>query len=123
MRNFLVILLTIITIAVCSCNSNKQSKEPLPIDQMKYLMWDMLKADEFYIRLTTNDTAKKFQKENLRLYDQIFRSYGVSKEKFYSSYKFYESHPNLFKELIDSVENLSKRQRNLQFDSSGKLSQ
>lgn len=123
MRNYLIISLSILVFAAYSCNSDKQSKEPLPIDQMKVVMWDMLKADEFYIRLTTNDTAKKYQKENLRLYDQIFRSYGISKEKFYSSYKFYESHPNLFKELIDSVENLSKRQRNLQFDSSGKLSQ
>ncbi len=123
MRNYFIIVALSLFMAFSNCSTHTYSKERLPINQMKYVVWDMLKADEYYIRLTANDTAKKFQYENLRVYDQIFRSYGITKGNFYASYKFYESNPNLFKELIDSVENVSKRERNLLLDTSKKNTQ
>jgi precorrin-4 methylase len=77
---------------------------PVPFDKMRHLMLDIMKADEQYIKITLKDTLQKMQRENFRLYDQLFRSYGVSKEQFYTSYKYYEAHPIEFKELIDSID-------------------
>ncbi len=78
---------------------------------MRKLVWDVLKADEYYIRISVKDTIAPFQTGNLKLYDQVFKSYGITKEQFYFSYKYYESHPLQFKELIDSVDAIAKFQR------------
>lgn len=77
---------------------------PVPFDKMRHLMLDIMKADEHYIKISLKDTLRKMQDENFRLYDQLFRSYGVTKEQFYTSYKYYEAHPIAFRELIDSID-------------------
>jgi len=77
---------------------------PVPFDKMRHLMLDIMKADEHYIKISLKDTLQKMQDENFRLYDQLFRSYGVTKEQFYTSYKYYEAHPIEFRELIDSID-------------------
>ncbi len=79
---------------------------------MRKIVWDMLKADEYYVRISVKDTTDKPQTGNLKLYDQVFKSYGITKEQFYNSYKYYEAHPLEFKELIDSVNGIAKFQRN-----------
>lgn len=84
----------------------------IPINEMRKITWDMIKADEYYARITIKDTTDKPQTANLKLYDQVFKSYGITKEQFYFSYKYYESHPVEFKELIDSVDAIAKFQRN-----------
>jgi hypothetical protein len=101
-----------VLVAACG-NSNeiKVGKDVIPVGEMKLIVWDIMQADEYYNRLSTNDTARRFTNENLRLYDQLFRSYNISKEKFYKSYKYYASHPAAFKALIDSVDAVSRRER------------
>lgn len=89
----------------------KVKKGVITVNQMRYIMWDLFMADEYYMRMTINDTLNKKKYENLRLYDQVFRSYGISKQKFYDSYKYYASHPDLYKVLIDSVDGVAKKQR------------
>lgn len=79
---------------------------------MRKLLWDVLKADEYYVRIKVKDTVAPLQTSNLKLYDQVFNSHGITKEQFYFSYKYYESHPEEFKVLIDSVESIAKFQRN-----------
>jgi hypothetical protein len=116
-KKYLIILILIVT---AGCGGNSTDKKVLPVQDMKLIMWDMLKADEYYIKLTTNDTAQQFKNENFRLYDQVFRAYKINRKQFYSSYKYYESHPDLFKVLIDSVDEVAKRQRTALTDTTGK---
>ncbi len=107
------ILLAILFVSGCGGSSfiNSVPSNYLQPEEMRYVMWDMLRADEYYNRILINDSTHQLQKENFKLYDQVFRSYGITKEKYYSSFKFYESHPKLFKELVDSVEATSKQSR------------
>ncbi len=79
---------------------------------MRKIVWDMLKADEYYVRKSIKDTTDNPQTGNLKLYDQVFKSYGITKDQFYNSFKYYEAHPVEFKELIDSVNGIAKFQRN-----------
>lgn len=101
---FLVCLLGV------SCKSAYE-KSILPVDSMKVVMWDMLKADELYLRILAKDSTAKKRKENIRLYEQVFLIHRISKGKFDSSYKYYETHPVQFKILIDSLESFSMRER------------
>lgn len=112
MSKYLVILCLTALMAACGNSSEmKVDKDIIPISEMKLIVWDIMKADEYYSRLSANDTANRYHNENLRLYDQLFRSYKITREKFYQSYKYYASHPAAFKVLIDSVDAVSRRER------------
>lgn len=94
-----------------ACTGDKIPKTVLPIKDMSAIMWDMMKMDEYFIRITAKDSLNKLAKENIRMYEQVFKSYGINRKTFYSSYAYYESHPQHYKVLIDSIDALSNRQR------------
>ncbi|SKA19971.1 DUF4296 domain-containing protein [Sediminibacterium ginsengisoli] len=93
-----------------SCNSSAE-KDILPVDSMKVVMWDMLKADEWYVHLTRKDSTLKKQREDIRLYEQVFLIHGITREQYYKSYRYYETHPVKFKQLLDSVDQLASREK------------
>jgi len=112
-RNFIFLIILFFSFACNSNSSKKKEMKLIPINEMRKLVWDVLKADEYYVRISVKDTIDPLQTGNLKLYDQVFKSHGITKEQFYFSYKYYESHPLQFKELIDSVESIARFQRNL----------
>jgi parvulin-like peptidyl-prolyl isomerase len=79
---------------------------------MKLVMWDMMKADELYMRILGKDSTARFRKENIRLYEEVLLLHKTTKGQFDSSYKYYEAHPIEFKLLIDSLEAFSVREKN-----------
>jgi hypothetical protein len=87
-------------------------KEILGIDSMKVVMWDMMKADELYMRMLAKDSTAGQHKVNIRLYEEVLALHKTTKGQFDSSYKFYEAHPVAFKALIDSLEAFSAREKN-----------
>lgn len=103
----------LIVLFLVACGGEKIPKNVIPINDMSKIMWDMIKMDEYYLRITAKDTLKLKIKENIRLYEQVFSSYGIERKKFYDSYHYYEAHPNQFKILIDSIDAIAVRERNL----------
>jgi hypothetical protein len=102
-----IILLTGCLVACSRGGSHK----PLEIDQMKQVMWDLMKATEWHSFIIAKDTALRNKKEDIRLYAQVFAIHNITKERFYRSYQYYEAHPNEFKILIDSIDNFSAREK------------
>jgi hypothetical protein len=100
-----------ITAVVCliACNGSKAKK--IPVNSMKKIMWDMVCADELYAEAVAKDSTLKKKKENIRLYEQVFAANKISREAFYSSYRFYQEHPDELKVLIDSVQSYGSMQK------------
>lgn len=101
------------TLFLGACGSKKIPKKIIPINEMKLVMWDMMKMDEYYVRITIQDTLHKLNQEQFRLYEQVFQSYKIRRQDFYKSYDFYQSNPIMFKILLDSVEAISNRQKTM----------
>jgi hypothetical protein len=97
-----------------SCRTHKN--EILGIDSMKLVMWDMIKADELYIRILAKDSTARKRKDNIRLYEEVFALHHTTKGQFDSSYKYYEAHPVSFRLLIDSVDACSNREKTKMFN-------
>ncbi len=97
------ILMILIVVGLFACKSKPINKNILPINTMKLVMWDILKADEWYTQTAIRDTLHKRLDENFQIYEQVYKIHHITKQQFYSSYKFYETHPDQFKTLIDSV--------------------
>ena len=93
-----------------SCK-NQTKTAIIPIDSMKLIMWDMMKADEWFNRKVAQDTNAIRNKEDIKLYEMVFKVHGITRERYYTSYRYYENHPVSFKKLVDSIESLSTRDR------------
>jgi hypothetical protein len=115
MRMWLRILL-LACLGYTGCTPASSSKKPIEVNKMKQVMWDLMKADEWYNQITAKDSTLHGKKEDIHLYEQVFAVHGISKDQFYTSYKYYESHPVEFKVLIDSVDALSLREKNKLYD-------
>lgn len=98
-------------IVFLACHKKSGDKEILPINKMKGVMWDMIRADEWFTQTQFKDSLRKRTKENFELYEQVFKIHHTNKAQYYNSYKYYEAHPVVFKELIDSVNALAEREK------------
>ena len=109
-------------LAACRGNSNEQLLE---INEMKVIVWDMLKADELYTVQQAKDSTLRIQKKNLEYYEKIFAYYKISRFTFYKSFTYYEAHPLEMRELLDSIDQYATRERNrsfMRYGQSGKTS-
>ena len=93
-----------------ACN-NGMPKNVLPLNTMKVVMFDMLKADDWYARILVGDTLMQRVKEDIPLYEQVFAVHKLTKKQFFDSYHYYESHPVAYKELVDSLESYANNQK------------
>lgn len=66
-------------------------------------MWDIVNADEWIKIAAIKDSTIVLKKENIALYNKIFALHKITKDEFYSSYNYYENHPNEMKILLDSI--------------------
>jgi len=103
-----------IFIAVClftACASqNEIPKNVIGIDTMKTIIWDMAHADALAQAQFKKDTGT-VKAKTISLYQQVFRIHGIDKEIFYSSYRYYQEHPDKNKILMDSLTSYAGRKR------------
>lgn len=105
-----LIYLLFIFVLLVSCH-NETPKMVLPVNTMKVVMFDMLKADEWYARKLVGDTLMLKVKEDIPLYEQVFAIHKLTKKQFFDSYHYYEAHPVAYKELVDSLESYANKQK------------
>lgn len=76
----------------------------LPKEKMGAVLWDMIQAEQFSTTYLAKDSGKiDLKTEDLRLYDQVFRLHGITREDFRKSYRFYQDHPDITRILFDSL--------------------
>ena len=104
----LIYLFALVLLVACN---NGTPKNVLPVNTMKVVMFDMLKADEGYARKLVGDTLMLKVKEDIPLYEQVFAVHKLTKKQFFDSYHYYEAHPVAYKELVDSLESYANLQK------------
>jgi hypothetical protein len=70
---------------------------------MQAVLWDIMKAEAFTNMYVTRDTSKKIRAENARLQQDIFAIHHITKADFDTSYKYYQSQPEIMIPMIDSM--------------------
>lgn len=96
-----------------ACSSPTNVPEGIKnVDEMKPLVYDLMRADEYINNFVLRDTAKTRSKEQKRMYEQVFASYQISPADFYKSWSYYQQHPDINKILFDSLDAYANRLRN-----------
>jgi len=101
MRFFLFIILIILTFG---CIQDKKiPKDVLPQNEMRKIMWDLMRADAYVANFIMKDSTRNQKEESAILYEKIFDIHSTTSETFKKSLAFYESRPDLFKAISDSL--------------------
>ena len=79
-------------------------------DEMKPLIWDVMKAQNLAQQMAKRDSTLNDSIETVRLTEKVFNIYKINKEEFKKSYDWYIKHPTVLKEIFDSL--YFQKQRN-----------
>ena len=101
MRFFFFITLIILTFG---CIQDKKiPKDVLPQNEMRKVMWDLMRADAYVSTFIMKDSTKNQKTESAILYEKIFDIHSTTQEAFKKSLAFYQDRPDLFKAISDSL--------------------
>lgn len=88
---------------------NKIPKGILPQNEMRKVMWDLMRADAYVSEVIMKDSTCNKQAESAILYEKVFQIHATTKETFLKSMAFYESRPDLLKLVMDSLRSDEKK--------------
>jgi Domain of unknown function (DUF4296) len=95
-------LIALVVFLLTACKSNQPAIEQ---HKMGDILFDFFKADAFAREYTSVGEPALVPQKNVELQKQILKKYNVSKEDFFSSYKYYAQHSKLLTQMLDSVIN------------------
>ena len=102
----------IVSLFFGACASQKTPNEALlPIELMQPIVWQLMQVDEYLSRQTLADTSIQPALEKAKYYQRVFNLNKVDRVQFYATMAYLDKHPVAMKELMDSVEALSKREK------------
>jgi len=105
-------LISVAFLLLGACDSKKAEKEAiLPIKTMQETVWQLMQVDEYLSRQIQTDTTVKPSLVKAQYYQRVFNLNKIYRVQFYTTMAYLDKHPVDMKELMDSVEALSKREK------------
>jgi len=94
-----------ILLFVClfSCSEKQQNPNVLSQAQMREIIWDMMRADQYVAAFLMKDSTHNRKAESVKLYDEIFYIHKITREQFKTSFDYYSSRPDLLRPILDSL--------------------
>jgi hypothetical protein len=92
--------LILLTIFICSCSGDAPPKDVMLPEKMEEVLYDIIRTDEWVdFAVLQDSTFRKFSKRTA-LYDSVFRLHSINKEDYRKSIAFYQTRPDLLKEIF-----------------------
>lgn len=102
--------IVLLVVILAGCSSGPVPRGVLPPDRMQKIVYDLIRIDEFMNNFVIKDSAIDAKKKRSSLYDEVFKVNNTNRKEFYSSYKYYQEHPDVQKEVFDSLhESLNRK--------------
>jgi hypothetical protein len=106
-KQFYLVFIIIACFFSCfSCQKKEITKVPkdvMPLGKMVKVMTDIMYADSYGFNEGFTNKTNSGDYMRAEIYPQIFKKHAVSDSLFYTSYSFYETHPDHLKILMDSL--------------------
>ena len=103
-------VIILLFVAVFSACSEKPSGLLKP-EQMQPIILDLVKVDESVNDEKIKDSTLDAKTKRLTLYQQVFNLHKTERDAFFTSYKYYEAHPDQLKLIMDSIQAQILRKR------------
>ena len=103
MRQLVIFGCIVLFIVACS-SKNKVPKGILAKQEMEDVLWDLFRGGEMLEGYTLpKDSSNDKRAIAQGWYDEIFRLHKTDRSSFQKSYTWYKKHPEVMKELMDSI--------------------
>ena len=103
--------LLLLSCILLACSNAEKTNKLIDMKTMQTVVWQLMQVDEYYTRISVVDSTWKANKKNVEFYQQIFDLNKVDRNDFYHTIEYLQKHPIEFKKLMDSVNELSKREK------------
>jgi len=110
MMRWCIISAAMLCMLVSCASDDDIPSSVISLEQMKFIMYDVLRAQELATLTNATDTTQAKLK-GAELLQQVFTIHKITREDFYKSFSFYESHPDQNKILFDSISAYANRKR------------
>lgn len=106
------VVITLLIIACYSCGGDRRPADVLPPAQMRAVMWDLIRAGEFLEAFVIyKDTSADNTSPGVAWYHQVYKMHGITEAQFRKSYAYYKAHPQLMKDMLDSLTKMKPMER------------
>jgi hypothetical protein len=99
----ILFIIPLLIFVVGCVRNDKIPKGVIRQNEMRKLMWDLMRADAYVNDFVMKDSSCDRKTESAILYEEIFRMHATNREKFEKSLDFYETRPDLLKTITDSL--------------------
>ena len=96
------ILIISISVLFYSCKDSTPSGI-IGQNKMQEILWDIFRADALSQQLINADPAKLLANENTMLTRKVFLIHNITEEQFEKSYSYYTHHPDIMRNMLDSL--------------------
>lgn len=103
------VVLIFLLFIIVGCSSSPVPRGILPPQIMQKVVYDLIRVDEFVNNFAFKDSSINIKKKRSTLYEEVFKVNNTNRKQFYSSYKYYQQHPDIQKQLFDSLSEGIKR--------------
>lgn len=100
---------------LCSCGEKPGKGDILSVNDMKLVVWDMIRVDEFAASFVVKDSSINLNKKTNELYQKVFVLHKTDSARFFKSFAYYRNHPADYKILLDSLNAFSNREKENRF--------
>jgi hypothetical protein len=90
-------------VMACSEGQNVPNNVLSP-DKMRSVLYDVFRADELMGIYLPKDSTYKTPVKRAGMYQSVFNAHKISRDDFKRSMNYYESHPDLLKKILDSLQ-------------------
>jgi uncharacterized protein DUF4296 len=106
MTRIFFIAFSLFLITACK---KQDKKNILPPQKMKLVLWDLSRADELAEHKMLKDSSFRGLEKHVALYKEVFAIHHITKSDFQKSLQYYESNPEIFKGVLDSMQAMAER--------------
>lgn len=97
------VLCIILIFTLLACSNSPVPKGIMKPDKMESIVYDLLKVDEYLNNYAYKDTTTSIKLKRSIFYAQVFKLHNTNRKAFYTSYRYYQQHPDIQKTLFDSL--------------------
>ena len=88
---------------IFACSNSPVPKGIMQPDKMEAVVYYLLRVDEYLNNFAYKDTTESVKVKRSILYAKVFKLHNINRKTFYTSYRYYQQHPDIQKTLFDSL--------------------
>lgn len=106
----IAVYICLVFIFIC-CSKSPVPKDILGLNKMQKVVYELMQVDEYLNNFVVKDSSTDIKKKRSIYYEQVFKLNNTNRKEFYTSYKYYQQHPDMQKVLFDSLSAKADRRK------------